>query len=333
MKKQLGLIASLSLIAGTALAADLPSRKVAVIDPPPPMWTGAYAGLNMGYSVGTSNGSYTSAFPVIDNWDNAQTFAKIIPYFDYSQGIILGNSGNANMTQNGVIGGGQIGYNLQLQDKYVVGFEADFQGTGITGSGKSYNFAKGELDYRTKGGGVTDYYSRYVYGTNSISGSVNWLGTARFRAGYLITPTLLGYATGGLTYGEISASSNPGALAVYYRDTNPPVQRGYQGSVGYNGTASSLAVGWNAGGGFEWMFMPNWSVKTEAIYYNLGSQTVTSYTYAPAYGLVAPGFVTPTPTGDWMTQNKNTLSYNGIIARAGVNYHFNLGSLPVIGKL
>jgi len=110
---------------------------------------------------------------------------------------------------------------------------------------------------------------------------------------------------------------------------------GYQGAAGFQGNTNSLAVGWNAGGVFEWMFLPNWSVKTEAIYYSLGEQAVTSYTYAPAYSLAYNGAagVAHAQTGAWLTQNNNTVSFNGIIARAGVNYHFNLGSLPVIGKL
>ena len=88
-----------------------------------------------------------------------------------------------------------------------------------------------------------------------------------------------------------------------------------------------MAVGWNAGGGFEWMFLKDWSVKTEAFYYNLGSQTVTSFTYASNAQLSST-----VPTGKWMTQNYNQISYNGIVARAGVNYHFNFASAPVVAK-
>jgi outer membrane immunogenic protein len=32
--------------------------------------------------------------------------------------------------------------------------------------------------------------------------------------------------------------------------------------------------GWTAGGGLEWMFMQNWSLKAEALYWDLGRMNV-----------------------------------------------------------
>ena len=53
---------SLALIAGSALAADLPSRKApppAFVPPPPAFtWTGLYGGVNIGYGFG-AGGSVT----------------------------------------------------------------------------------------------------------------------------------------------------------------------------------------------------------------------------------------------------------------------------------
>ena len=49
MKKTLLSIASVAMLTGSALAADLPSRKAEPLlppPPPPPMWNGFYAGLN-----------------------------------------------------------------------------------------------------------------------------------------------------------------------------------------------------------------------------------------------------------------------------------------------
>lgn len=47
---------ALSVAAGSAIAADLPSRKAPVVPPPPPpMWTGFYAGLNAGGIFGNNS--------------------------------------------------------------------------------------------------------------------------------------------------------------------------------------------------------------------------------------------------------------------------------------
>ena len=59
MKKILLSAVSLAILSGSALAADLPSRKapVAPPPPPPPMWTGFYAGLNLGGGWSGGNGN------------------------------------------------------------------------------------------------------------------------------------------------------------------------------------------------------------------------------------------------------------------------------------
>jgi outer membrane immunogenic protein len=75
------------------------------------------------------------------------------------------------------MGGGQFGYNWQVTDRIVVGVETDFQ--GVTGGGSNWN---------------SGWASSSSRGPSSI-------GTARGRAGYLVTPNLKVYGTGGLAYG------------------------------------------------------------------------------------------------------------------------------------
>ena len=54
MKRFLFTVSTIALAfsAGSALASDLPSRKESPVyippPPPPPLWTGFYAGLNIG---------------------------------------------------------------------------------------------------------------------------------------------------------------------------------------------------------------------------------------------------------------------------------------------
>ena len=76
--------------------------------------------------------------------------------------------------------------------------------------------------------------------------------------------------------------------------------------------------GWSAGGGVEWMFAPNWSAKAEYLYYSLSngyaSTTIVDAGNAWSYGVGA------------------SRSYNGNIVRAGVNYHINWSTAPIVAK-
>src|ERR1019366_3818266 len=91
------------LAAGSAYAADLPSRNEAPVYIPPPVftWTGFYAGVNIG-----------------GGWSN--------------------NSNNNGTNSGGVVGGGQIGYNYQFSPLFVAGVETDFQGTSIGSGGGGF---------------------------------------------------------------------------------------------------------------------------------------------------------------------------------------------------
>ena len=77
-------------------------------------------------------------------------------------------------------------------------------------------------------------------------------------------------------------------------------------------TRSNTRPGWTAGGGLEWMFSPNWSVKAEYLYYDLGKVTfgVGGLTLATA----GATFFTDLPVA--------STRFNGHIVRVGLNYHF-----------
>ena len=93
------------------------------------------------------------------------------------------------------------------------------------------------------------------------------------------------------------------------------------------GSFSGTRVGWTAGGGLEWLFAPNWSVKAEYLYYDLGS--VTSNLTLTQINLLAVGG--PAPWG--VAGVRSTTRFNGNIVRAGLNYHFNLwGPGPVVAR-
>ena len=106
--------------------------------------------------------------------------------------------------------------------------------------------------------------------TQVQTGLVNF-GTVRARAGYLVTPTLLAYVTGGLAYGQTNV--NAAMFSVDTAGVVPPET----GGTSYG----SVHAGWTAGAGVEWMFLPNWSAKLEYLYYDLG---------APPLGMTGIGY-------------------------------------------
>jgi len=322
MKKILASILSFLALAVPALAADLPSIKSAPVAVSAPIWTGFYAGLNIGYGFGTSNSITTSGVPY-DPWASEQIFGS--KWNEHSQAFSAANSSSFSITQAGVLGGGQIGYNHIIASRYLVGFETDFQGSGIAGSGSQYSIIKDELYYAS-----SDISNRNTLGGGAVSAGINWFGTVRGRLGYLITPNLLGYGTGGLTYGDVYANVSPAAYSAFTKNiggVSSPI--GVSPAASFVGNKSDVLVGWNAGGGFEWMFMQNWSVKAEAIYYNLGSETVSNglATSTTKYARLIGG----TESG-WAIFSNTKINYAGLIARMGVNYHFNFASAPVVAK-
>src|ERR1700749_4879115 len=111
----IGIAALASFVATGAVAADLPMKtpytKAPAYMEPVFNWTGFYVGGNLGYSWGRS--SDTSS---LTNGAGTTLFTT---------------AGSSNL--NGVVGGGQIGYNWQVQN-WLWGLEADIQGTGERGS-------------------------------------------------------------------------------------------------------------------------------------------------------------------------------------------------------
>lgn len=288
MKKSLLSATALALVisAGTAFAADLPSRKAPpeyIPPPPPPLWTGFYVGLNAGGTFGGDSSNSVSGGPIaVFNNSNA-SFNAI-----NAVGSTIG--GNVSNSSGGFIGGGQVGYNFQTGN-FVWGIEADIQ--GIAGSSNSSGVSA------SAPGAGADIWN----GTVSTTKSLDYLGTVRGRVGFLITPTLLIYGTGGLAYGGANAGSS-----FLGTDTLFTSQAVITGS-----NQSDTLVGWTAGGGLEWMFFPNWSFKVEYLYYNLGSAHYSDG--------VLSNF---NDTGVLFTQGLpvSKASFNGNIVRVGVNYHF-----------
>jgi outer membrane immunogenic protein len=253
-----------SLCATSAFAADLPVKA-------PPMvaavysWTGFYVGVNGGYSWGRSNATV----------DPTVVFAT-----------------NIRHDVDGGLGGGQIGYNWQVNPKWLLGVEADIQGTGERGSSVDTL-----PSIRLPGIGIT--------GTATSNTSFPWFATFRGRVGWLPDPSLLLYATGGAAVGEVKFNTQTTLTAQLFDGNTPrgaPIL-----AVGPTVFDSNTRVGWTVGGGIEKKFDPHWSAKLEYLYIDLGSATYFGG-----------------------TADETRVSFHDHVFRAGINYEFTSG--PVVAK-
>ncbi len=292
MKKFLLAGAAFGALIGSAMGSDILPPRDRV---PAYAWNGWYAGVNAGLAfnsldVGTASVN-TFAFP---GAGPLATAISALSNFD------------APINAIGFMGGGQIGYNWQfpwLATALVAGIEADIQGMS----------AKASSSVASNTGVVGVVPPNTLNQTASVSTGVDYLGTLRGRLGMLVGflgTTVLYYATGGLAYGGVSAStavtqtvSGPGPYTALL---TPPTWAG-------SGSFSGTRIGWAAGLGAEWMFFPNWSTSLEYLHYDLGSAT---------YG-VSP-LVSNTAANKPFTVNtlQSNPPFNGEIVRAGVNYHF-----------
>jgi outer membrane immunogenic protein len=219
----LALLASIVLV-GSAGAADLPAKAPVYKAPVyvAPFWTGFYAGLNLGYSWGRSSSTVTLT--------------------DAALGTFVASASGTN-NLNGIIGGGQVGYNYQIQN-WVLGIETDIQWSGQKGSSDIVCVGCGD--------GPSNI-------TTNLNQKLNWFGTLRGRGGILITPTILAYVTGGLAYGGIKTDGTV---------TGPTIQ-GPLATATFSD--SSTKTGWVLGGGIEGIVSGNWTAKLEYLYIDFGT--------------------------------------------------------------
>jgi outer membrane immunogenic protein len=141
---------------------------------------------------------------------------------------------------------------------------------------------EGDFDGSGIDGSVTCSATGLTCGTGN-----SWLGTARGRLGWAPgTGNMLWFVTGGAAFGDIRAS---------VRGVN----------------ASTSNVGWTVGGGGEYMIAPQWSLKLEYRYADLGNMS----------------FACPAPACAATPQTAK-VSFNTNEVLAGLNFHFGAPPPP-----
>jgi outer membrane immunogenic protein len=182
---------ALAALAGTAYAADLPSRQAPPVYVPPPLpvftWTGIYIGGQVGYEFGKDSNGF----------------------------------GQSSST-NGVIGGAHIGYNYQFPaSNFVVGLEGDVEGSGAKATtaylaGPSYYNESIQGSVRGRLGYAVDRALFYATG-GAAFGSIqnNYFGAAGSEDS--LSHTRVGYTVGG---GVEYAIDNNWSIRAEYRYTD-----------------------------------------------------------------------------------------------------------------
>lgn len=179
-------------------------------------WTGFYAGLHVGYGWGDQDNDFE-----IDgvNVSDVSNFLSHEP--------------------KGFLFGATVGLNYQVPGtRIVAGFESD------------WSFANHDERNSIDVDGFGPWEE--LFSTTEI----NSIGTSRLRAGYLVDPRTLVYATGGVAWASVKTSvglddNDIGAdysVSAVEEDTN---------------------VGWTLGAGIEYKLDHIWSVKADYLYVDL----------------------------------------------------------------
>jgi len=139
------------------------------------------------------------------------------PVYSLWQGLYAGvhagwgESGDAD----GFVGGGQVGYNWQA-NQFVYGVEADFSLSDIS-TGQTVTF-----------GGMWA----------NANASIDWMATARGRAGVLLDPRILAYATAGVGLARASWDASAGGFGLAVTTGGSKTDSSFVWGVGVEGKLS-----------------------------------------------------------------------------------------------
>jgi outer membrane immunogenic protein len=228
-----------------------------------------YAANNWaGFYGGTNSGSA---------WSQHRGDLAVTAY----QSDFVPGTGSATISPTGALGGGEVGYNWQ-QGRIVVGVEADADWSGVE-------------DKAAAAAGTVPTLFQTSAAVGTAKSELDYLGTFRGRVGYT-TGRLLIYGTGGFAFGGVKDQ-----LSI----TNNSLGSNATNIASVNSTQT--ATGWVAGAGFEFAVSPSWSLKTEFLYIDLGSTTLSQSASAvpPSFSALA----------------NLSVHHDYEILRGGLNYH------------
>jgi outer membrane immunogenic protein len=223
---------------GAAHRADAADFGARPLLSPESMWTGLYGGINAGGLWAAGDAAWTP-----------------LP----SAALFGANGASGNVGTGGVVAGFQAGIDVQLAPAWVAGIEADFTGAHASSS---------TLSTWTTFGTSTPIAGSF---TKEIR-TLEWLSTARGRAGYLVTPATLIYFTAGAAW----------AGASYAGGNSAP--GGYASAVSFFQAQSGYVLG----GGVEFATWDRWLLRGEYLFHRFND--VSAVGTAPRFPNIPSGY-------------------------------------------
>ena len=246
--KKVALAIALSMLgAGTSVAADM-AVKARPMPPPIPVanWTGCYLGAGGGYNMFNERREV-----VAPRGTTAGAGANLAYAFAGPAGSVIVPS--ENLGGEGWLVTGQVGCDYQFAGNWLVGAFADADWTNARGEHGLLGLFRGER-------------------------SMQWSWAVGGRVGWLVTPSLLAFVSGGYTqadFGAMNYNANNAAAALAI--ANPA----WNFALAANGAAPGIQLGsqrydgFFIGGGTEYAIsaLPGLFWKTEYRYADYRSAT------------------------------------------------------------
>jgi outer membrane immunogenic protein len=180
-------------------------------------FNGFYVGANIGAASVTGSHDWEDRFTAVGGTDLVR--------------------GSISRSADGVVGGGQLGYNWQC-GALVLGLEADFNAADLSRSSHIDGLAA---------------VNGFSY-TKRFEAENNWFGTVRGRMGMAVD-NVMAYVTGGVAYVDV--------------DYKWSVQAPFGGGLVGQFSDSNTVWGWTIGGGLETVLDRHWTFRAEALYVGL----------------------------------------------------------------
>jgi outer membrane immunogenic protein len=238
-------------------------------------WTGPYVGVNVGYGSGNDRTTGTLSEPTVSS-------------------TIAPAAADSVVAPKGVLGGAQVGYNWQGGANWLVGFEADLQGSNQTDKACTSPLCN---TINTLGSPPQSI-------AFTIEQELKWFATFRARAG-LVHNALLLYVTGGAALAQVTETDN------FTQNAGPGVAL-----TNASSQFTSDKAGWVVGAGAEAALSGNLTGKIEYLFMDLGNVS-NSFNFTQS----------STPA-----TFSTTSTIRDHIFRAGLNYRFGGAAAPISAR-